>query len=221
MPIIRDSSLEDVNTRLNDKVKVFDKLRKAMRIALPDENDGLKDNGGDIDMKSLKARVTEFRNSNEVVQSASLDVTYKKMINQIDKYWEKLFADPITVLTPEGELSIWPQRTNNILERFFRDLKKGYRKKSGNKKLTNTLKAMLADSPLVKNLGNQDYMKIILNDKHGLAERFAEIDTHIVLSEMKKEKEVSMELPSKLKTVLRMPEFPSILIKSTKKISTP
>jgi hypothetical protein len=47
----------------------------------------------------------------------------KKIIEQIDKYWDKLFAASITVDGPEGPLSIQPQRTNNILERFLRDFK--------------------------------------------------------------------------------------------------
>ncbi len=46
-------------------------------------------------------------------------MTYVKMIEQIDKYWSKFFADPITVNTPDGPVVILPQRTNNILERFF------------------------------------------------------------------------------------------------------
>ena len=46
------------------------------------------------------------------------------MIAQIDKYWDKLFADPITVNTPIGQVTIQPQRTNNLLERFFRDFKR-------------------------------------------------------------------------------------------------
>ena len=53
---------------------------------------------------------------------------YAKMIEQIDKYWDKLFADPITVCTSTGRLDIQPQRANNIIERIFRDLKRGSRK---------------------------------------------------------------------------------------------
>jgi hypothetical protein len=32
------------------------------------------------------------------------DKDYHKMIGQIDKYWDKLFADPITVNTSSGQL---------------------------------------------------------------------------------------------------------------------
>ena len=48
------------------------------------------------------------------------------MTEQIDKYWEKLFADPITVTSSSGEVTIQPQRTNNIFERFFRGFETWY-----------------------------------------------------------------------------------------------
>ncbi len=69
------------------------------------------------------------------------------MLIQMDKYWEQLFADSIIVNTPNGEQKIQPQRTNNILERFFRGEKRRSRKKSGNKSLNRTLKTILADTP--------------------------------------------------------------------------
>jgi hypothetical protein len=53
------------------------------------------------------------------------------MIAQLDKYWVKLFTDPLVVVNPEGVRYIQPQRTNNILERFFRGEKQRGRKKSG------------------------------------------------------------------------------------------
>ena len=76
----------------------------------------------------------------------------KKMTNQIDKYWDKLFADPITVKTIAGQFTIQPQRTNNIPERFFRDFKRSSRKRHGTISLNKTLKTILTDTPLVKNL---------------------------------------------------------------------
>ncbi len=106
------------------------------------------------------------------------------MLSQIKKYWEKLFSDPIVVDTPHGKITIQPQRTNNIIEQLFREVKRGFRKKSGMKSLSKILKGMPADTPFVKNLGNPDYMKIILDGKSCLEERFAEIDAKIVRHEL-------------------------------------
>ncbi|HDN58759.1 MAG TPA: hypothetical protein ENF20_02245 [Candidatus Marinimicrobia bacterium] len=60
-------------------------------------------------------------------------------------------------------LFIQPQRTNNILERFFRDLKRKVRKRTGTMSLNKTLKTILSDTPHVKNLDKEEYLKIDTN----------------------------------------------------------
>jgi hypothetical protein len=94
------------------------------------------------------------------------------MVKQIDKYWEKLFADPISIQTPQGTITVQPQRTNNILERFFRNEKRRGRKKTGTASLNRMLKSILASTPLVQNLKNEEYLEIILNGCSSLEERF-------------------------------------------------
>jgi hypothetical protein len=106
------------------------------------------------------------------------------MVAQIDKYWKKLFADPILITTSDGVRTIQPQRTNNLLERFFRDEKRRGRKKTGMASLNKLLKTILADTPLVQNLKNDRYMEIILNGCSSLEERFSQIDAHMVQEEM-------------------------------------
>jgi hypothetical protein len=107
------------------------------------------------------------------------------MIRQMDKYWEKLFADPIAVNTSEGPVSIAPHRTNNILERFFRGEKRRGRKKSGTASLNKTLKTILEDTPLVRNLEIPEYLKTVLNGCASLAERFAKIDDELARDKLK------------------------------------
>lgn len=109
------------------------------------------------------------------------------MAEQIDKYWEKLFADPITVTSSTGEIIIQPQRTNNILERFFRDLKRGTRRRSGTTSLNKTLKYMFTDTPIVKNLDNPEYIGIILDGCVTLEDRFEKIDSRLVAERLKAE----------------------------------
>ncbi len=138
------------------------------------------------------------------------------MVKQLDKYWKKLFADPIEVNTPAGIISIQPQRTNNILERFFRDFKRGYRKRSGNRSLCKTIKAMIADTPLVKNLENPDYMKIILNGKCTLEERFAEIDIKLIRHELKEKQKQIGNIPARMRKIYKIRDLPKKLIKHTR-----
>jgi hypothetical protein len=137
---------------------------------------------------------------------------YRKMVEQIDRYWEKLFADPIVVNTPRGKITIQPQRTNNLLERFFRTIRYGYRKKSGNNSMSKTLKAMLAETPLVKNLLNPEYLQIILNGKATLEELFAEIDSKKIREEMKKARQDSEKVPPEIRAIIKKPELPEIML---------
>jgi hypothetical protein len=75
------------------------------------------------------------------------------------------------------------------LERFFRGVKRRGRKKSGTASLNKTLKTILADTPLVRNLEKEEYQKIILNGCSSLAERFSQIDDKIVRDQLKQSEE--------------------------------
>ena len=134
----------------------------------------MNDDGGDADLKSIETEVTKFRQW--LASDDKRKETYSKMIKQLDKYWEKLFADPLILETAKGRISIRPQRTNNILERFFRGEKRLGRKRGGTKSLNKMLKAIFSDTPLIRNLDNSEYYKIILNGCSSLEERFSLIE---------------------------------------------
>ena len=139
------------------------------------------------------------------------------MIAQIDKYWDKLFADPILVDTPNGKVTIYPQRTNNIMERFFRDFKRGDRKKTGNLSINRTLQAMLADTPLARNLKNGEYVKILLDGCQSLEERFSRIESQEVRDELAKAKNSPEKIPAKIKKLIAQPKLLEIIARLFKK----
>jgi len=209
--LIDDLPLRKSVARLDERVGVFDTLREALRIALPEGKNGLNDDGDDADMKTIEEKVKCFRQLIASDSNISGKDEYKKMIQQIDTYWEKLFADPIAVHTPQGEVFIQPQRTNNILERFFRDLKKRARRRTGTISVNKTLKRILSDTPLVKNLDNEEYLKIILDGCDTLEERFARIDSNMVVEELQRIKKEPGRLPRELKKMIREPAFPEKL----------
>jgi hypothetical protein len=67
---------------------------------------------------------------------------------------------------------------------MFREEKRRSRKKSGTASLSKVLKAMLAETPLVQNLRNSEYMDVVLDGCTTLAERFSRIDAGLVKKEM-------------------------------------
>ena len=124
---------------------------------------------------------------------------FRKMIEQIEHYGPKLFAAPLVVTTPEGPHTIHPQRTNNIMERFFRDLKRDCRRKTGANALGRTLRTMLADTPLVKNLQNPEYLKILLNGQPNLEALFAQIEPAAARQELRQAQQNPGKTPRALK----------------------
>jgi hypothetical protein len=171
----KDIGLRQAVEELRWRSQTFDRLRQAMRIALPDGDNGLNDDGTPEAMTSIRQGVAQFRAELEKDPKFTVDRLSQKMAEQIDKYGDKLFADPIEVMTPQGKASIYPQRTNNILEQFFRGVRRGHRRKTGNNSMNRVLQTMLADTPLVKNLDNPAYMAILLDGKENLVELFAEV----------------------------------------------
>jgi mRNA-degrading endonuclease YafQ of YafQ-DinJ toxin-antitoxin module len=135
----------------------------------------------------------------------------------LDKYWDKLFADPIEVETSSGKISIQPQRTNNIMEHFFRDFKRNNIRKTGNHSIGKSIRAMIADTPLVKNLKNPNYIKIILGEKKTLEEVFALIESAEVRQILKKSRITDDKIPKKIKELIDKNDLPERILNSFKK----
>jgi hypothetical protein len=207
--ILNNTSLKNSLSLIKNKITIFDELRDVMRIVTPEGEEGLNDNGDSIEMKTIEEGVKKFRESEKIMLLSKTDIRFKKMTKQIDKYWDKLFADPIEIKIDSSVVMIQPQRTNNMLERFFRDIKSGNRKKSGTSSLSKVLKAMIADTPLVKNLSIPEYVEIILAGKNNLAERFAEIDIASVRTTLRQKDEAERKYPKGMAKIFRMPDLPN------------
>ena len=206
-PVIRDSVLKKASIKMLDKVDVFSRLRFAMRITLPENKCGLNDDGELCSMKAIEKEVTKFSRHLSKDKNRMKDKAYQKLIAQINKYSGLLFCDPIVVETKAGKILIQPQRTNNLLEQFFRTLMRTYRKKNGFQAVARILKAMLKDTPLVMNLRNKDFMEILLDGKKNLAERFADVDAEIVREQMRRSTGTEYTVSAKLKKIISTPTF--------------
>ena len=211
--VVNDPDLKQAALKMEEKVSVFNRLRKAMRITLPENKRGLNDNGDQtVNMKTIEKEVVKFRSWLLKSKGYSEHKECRKLLNHIDSYWEKLFADPIVATTTAGKMLVQPQRTNNILEQFFRRLMRGYRKKNGFNSVERVIKTMLPDTPLTMNLKNKEYMQIILAGRETLEERFAEIDSKEVrLGLAQSRVEISTVYPG-IKKILRRPDLPKLVV---------
>jgi len=211
-PIMKDQALWKAVAALEEKTIVFEKLRSAMRIASTTGRNGLNDEGKKENIRTIEARVKKFRDWMIRRKNHAKDPAARKMIVQIDKYRKKLFADPIRVQTPSGPVLIQPQRTNNLLEQFFRSLKRAHRRRTGNASSRRMLRTILAETPLVKNLENPAYMDILLKEKASLEEVFAEIDIDTFREAFQEAQRTPERIPSAIKALIAMPDFPEKLV---------
>lgn len=208
-----DSALCQAVEELRWRSVVFDRLRKAMRIAPLDGTNGLNDEGTAVTMSTIRQGVERFRKELDNDPKLAADPLCIKMAEQIDKYWDKLFADPIMVDTPNGPVIIYPQRTNNMLEHFFRDERHDHRRKTGNDSMCRALQTMLADTPLIKNLDNPDYMKILLDGKANLEELFAELGTVHLAGAEELLADTDRILPG-FRALMKLPTLPDQVVRS-------
>lgn len=212
--VSEDPAFKNLVDELRWRSRVFDSLRRAMRIALPSGGKGLNDDGTPQAMSTIQEGVMRFRSRIDQDPPLASDSLCLKMAKQIDKYREKLFADPVQVDTSKGPVLIYPQRTNNILEQFFRELNRDNRRKTGNNSMQRTLKNMLVDTPLVKNLDNPEYMALLLGDKADLEELFASMEPLFLQNELLSG--ADRVLPG-FRKIIRLPSLPEHLIRMAAK----
>ena len=197
--LANDRPLAKTLNRLESHSQLFDQLRQALRIAPLTGQQGLNHEGESVEMNTLQRDVQAFTEQVRARPDYSTTPAFQKMLEQIQRYGPKLFAAPLVVSTPQGARTIQPQRTNNLMERFFRDFKRQCRHKTGCHALGRTLRTMLADTPLVHNLQNPDYLKILLDGQPTLEALFAQIDPATVREELEKTQQTPERVPRALK----------------------
>lgn len=209
--ISTDEGLSKMLAAIDLKIEVFDRLRSAMRIAQVGASAGLNSGNSPVAMGPIRKAVEQFRQ--ELTSRTDYDASphWQALVEQLDKYKEKLFAAPITVPRANGTLLIQPQRTNNLMERFFRDWRRGARRRTGHNSISRFLQTMIADTPLVRNLENPRYLQILLDGQATLEERFAQIDIETVRKELQAAQAAVEKIPSKIRKLIAIPTFPETI----------
>lgn len=215
--VFRDEELQRAILNIDKEIIVFDQLRDAMRIAPKEGCDGLNDDNDNIEIETIETSVTAFLDEPEAKSHFSTESKMKKFFGQLTKYWNQLFADPITVGYESETKTIIPQRTNNIMERFFRDFSRADKRKTGNDNIGKTIQGMIADTPLVKNFENESYTKTVLGDKT-LCEAFAKVDNELIKRKMKDLNTNEEQIPTKIKACLQIELLTEKMSNAAKKL---
>jgi len=218
--LVQDRPLKTTLTHLETKIRVFDQLRQLMRIAPVTARQGLNHAAEAIDLSTLRQGLRTFAKRVRARPDYAATPAFAQMLAQIEKYGPKLLAAPLRVDTPHGPRQIQPQRTNNIMERLFRDFKRGCRRKTGDQALGRTLRTMLADTPLVGNLRNPEYLKILLQGHPSLEALFAQIEPATVRQELRKAQQTPEKVPGAVKRFIAQLSAATPVISSFEKLKS-
>ena len=172
--VARDRKLAKMADDLHRRAGVFDELRELMHLAPAGAGEGLKRAGAgqDVSITNMEATVRSFRYALDTDKFEML-----KLQEQLDRHWLGLFHAPIAVTDPLGEeCTIHPQRTNNLLEHFFRKLTHAERKKTGVELSAPRFDSIPVDSLFACNLNDPTYRTLLLDEAEDLAERFSRLD---------------------------------------------
>jgi len=138
---------------------------------------------------------------------------FNKVISKINEYGERLFADPLIVEVNGEKRQLIMHRTNNILEHRFRGFSYGFRRIHGNHSIRRNLENIPEQLPLIENLKNPNYVRLIFGDETKIAKKFAEVDVKLI-REMEKKHYPRKQIYAsrKIKRSVRSPDFSEKLL---------
>ena len=179
--IVQDRNLKLIIKELDTQIVYFDQLRDIMRIALPESKNGLNDEGkigSEKELNSMEKELTGYIKTlkGKIEKEPMGKEKLQGVICQLEKYWDKIFASPINVIVNGKEITIFPHRTNNQSEQFYRKLKHLFRRLHGRPSVSKDIDYLPEEIALIENLKNQDYVKTVLKSKDNLAFVFAKLD---------------------------------------------
>lgn len=93
------------------------------------------------------------------------------------------------------------------MERLFREFQREECKRTGMDTVGRRARAMIAETPMIKNLKCPEYLKIILHGQLSLAARFAELDIECARKQQEEE-----TLPPSIRKIIRDVDFYKNLI---------
>jgi hypothetical protein len=226
--VVEDPSLKKIVEQYQIKLAVFSDLREAFGTTPKSVNNGLtqmKEITSHKEHQEIKKAVQKFlkalANKNKKEKDKDVRVLFDKVIKKINKYGERLFVDPLVVEVNDRKRTFFIHRTNNIVEHLFRWLNYGFRRIHGNHSIRRNLENIPEHLPLVENLKNPDYMKLIFGEEINVAEKFSEIDVNII-REMEKNHYPRKTIYSsrKIKKTLRSPDFKKQLLSAFQTVAS-
>lgn len=188
-PVLSDVPFHQIVRRLQARAKLFDELRDALRLVPKSISD--RKNRSDADKSTPDNAARELfdirQNVEQLVESLknrrpergpaqdtrnAIDLILRHVEDHGDYLWGHIISLP---MEQGGGIRLL-ERTNNLLEGFFKGMKHNERRRSGRKILTQDFESLPAEAALAYNLNYKDYVAIVCGSLEKLPEAFAKID---------------------------------------------
>lgn len=191
-PAASEVPFHQIATRLRARAKLFDELRDTLRLT-PTPSSPQKKSASN-DTRPAHQVVKELQDTREELEhfTGSLKARRPKrgpaqdtrnaidmVLRHIEQHRDYLWGHVIPLPDNRGGGIRIVQRTNNILEGFFKAMKHDERRRSGRKILTHDFEKLPPAAAFVYNLKRPDYVSIVCGSLKCLHEAFAKLDTEI------------------------------------------
>ena len=196
-PIIADRHFYHITQTLSKRAALFDKLRKTLR--LNPKADGSKQNAAIKSEQQKAFELIDIRQSLEKFKESLIEIRPKRgsghdlrkaidiILDHLERHGDSLWGHVVNLPIHAGGGIRVLNRTNNGLEFKFSGTKRGERRRSGRKVLTQDMENLPPDAMLVTNLNHPDYVKIVCGSLDGLPEAFAKLDMQETSSILEKQ----------------------------------
>ena len=177
IPVISDVPFGQLARRLSRRAALHDELRQVLRLAGPAKVD--VETGSELErMKEALERFTVDLRKRRPSRGPAKDQreAVDLILEHLDRHGATLWGHEIILPEAVGGGSRLVDRTNNLLESFFKGAKHQERRRSGRKSLGHDLECLPAEALLAYNLNCADYVEILCGNLEQLPAAFAQLD---------------------------------------------
>lgn len=175
-PVVSEVQFSKITRRLCRRAALFDELRDTLRLgANPSPNvtgKGLADIRRQLELLVASLNMRRPARGPARDTRSAIDI----ILQHVHKHGHNLWGHVVSLPDAAGGGTRLLERTNAIIENFFKDMKHGERRRSGRKNLTQDLEHLPAEAALALNLNHPDYVSIVCGSLDKLPEAFARLD---------------------------------------------
>lgn len=182
-----DSEMQETVRDLKAMDAIFAELRKVLRLEKTDVYKQEKDKKSPDKLETvakLREATSQFydllvgRLEESNITNAQADAM-NTILDYFDQYEAYLFNHFVVTYDASGKIFVkLIERSNNIMERLYRDQKHQIRRRTGAKNLGSTFEHLPPAAGMMANLENPLYQRVVLNNKArgGLADLISSLD---------------------------------------------